>query len=136
MNTLGIFTATLLLTCIMNAQDRGNLTVKFETISQNKGELYIGIFQKDNFLRQPTEGKTLKVSAGDREVTFESLAHGDYAISVFQDLNGNKQFDMDENQMPAEPWVMSGDVNPEQMPIWDDAKFKFDTDSKTVTLNL
>jgi len=136
MKTLSIIAVTLLMTCLTHAQDKGHLTVSFDQISQNKGELYIGVFEKDNFLRQPKIGKTLKVSQKNNQVIFENLPHGEYAISVFQDLNANQQFDMDEYGRPAEPWVMSGNVNPEQMPIWDDAKFEFDTASKTIALKL
>jgi len=33
------------------AQDTGDLTVRFENIKETKGELYVGIFEKDNFFK-------------------------------------------------------------------------------------
>lgn len=136
MKTLSIVAVTLLMTCLTNAQDKGNLTVIFEDFKDPKGKIYIAVFKKDNFLRQPTETSILKVKAENNQVTLEDLAFGEYAISVFHDLNGNKQFDMDNNQMPAEPWAMSGSVNPMQMPTWESAKFEFTSSSQDLKLQL
>jgi uncharacterized protein (DUF2141 family) len=135
MKTLIYITFSLFLTLNLNAQEKSNLSITFEGISEKKGELFIGIYEKDNFLRQPTLGKTIAVSESENKVTFEDLSYGEYAISVFQDLNGNKQFDMDEYGAPAEPWVMSGSVNPNAMPLFEDAKIRFDASTTEITLS-
>ncbi|AFU69750.1 hypothetical protein P700755_003080 [Psychroflexus torquis ATCC 700755] len=109
------------------AQDTGDLTVRFENVKETKGELYVGIFEKDNFLRQPTIGKMVKVDTNGSEVTFEGVAYGSYAISVFHDLNGNKTMDRESDGMPSEPWAMSGSVDPNQYPTWDGAKFELNS---------
>lgn len=134
MKTVTIFLINFLLTTVLFAQEKGNLTVTFENISEPKGELFIGIYEKDNFLTKPTTGKTVAVKTTDNQVTFENLTHGEYAVSVFQDLNGNKQFDMNEYGRPAESWVMSGNVNPNQMPIFEDAKININKNSNEITL--
>ncbi|MBS3738200.1 DUF2141 domain-containing protein [Mesohalobacter halotolerans] len=136
MKTLSIIAATLLMSFITNAQNKGDLIISFEDLENSKGEIYIALYEKDNFLRQPTKTNILEVKADNNQVTLNDVTYGEYAISVFQDLNGNKQFDMKDNQMPAEPWAMSGNVNPMQMPTWNDAKFTFDTASKTIPLKL
>ena len=136
MKTVIIFALNFLLTTVLFAQEKGNLTITFDSISQPEGELYIGIYEKGNFLQQPTTGKILKVNTEDNQVIFEGLAHGEYAVSVYQDLNGNQQFDMDEYGMPAEPWVMSGNVNPNQMPIFEDAKIEFNASEQNLSLKL
>lgn len=136
MKTVTIFLINFLFTTVLFAQEKGNLTLTFDNISQPKGELYIGIYEKDNFLQQPIASKVLTVKAEDNQVTFEDLAHGEYAISVYQDLNGNQQFDMDEYGRPSEPWVMSGSVSPNQMPIFDDAKIKFNSSEQKISLKL
>jgi uncharacterized protein (DUF2141 family) len=136
MKTLLFITINVLFSIGLFAQEKGNLTISFDNINEPKGELYIGIYESDNFLRQPTTGKVLPVKAEGNQVTFEGLAHGEYAISVYQDLNGNQQFDMDENGMPAEPWVMSGNVNPNGMPVFEDAKINFNSSEQQVSLKL
>lgn len=136
MKTLSIIVMNIFFVCFMNAQDKGDLTVTFEDYEDPKGEIYIVVFEKENFLRQPIKTSILKLKAEDNQVTIEDLSFGVYAISVFHDLNGNKQFDMDENQRPVEPWAMSGTVNPMQMPTWESAKFKFETTGQDVKLKL
>jgi uncharacterized protein (DUF2141 family) len=136
MKTVIILLVNFLFTSVLFAQEKGNLTINFNDIDNPKGELFIGIYEKSNFLQQPTIGKIVKVKTEDNQVTFEGLAHGEYAVSVYQDLNANKQFDMDEYGRPAEPWVMSGNVNPNQMPVFEDAKIEFNSTKKTVTLEL
>lgn len=136
MKTVIIFALHLLFISIISAQDKGNLTVTFEDFENPKGEIYIAVFQKENFLRKPTETSMLKVKAEDNQVTFEDLPHGEYAVSVFHDLNGNQAFDMDDYGRPQEPWSMSGSANPMQAPIWDDTKFEFNTSEKNIALKL
>jgi uncharacterized protein (DUF2141 family) len=136
MKTLTLLFVNILFTSILMAQDKGNLTVTFNEDAVSKGDIYIGVYQKDNFMAKPTVGDVLKADAGTNQITFEGLAHGEYAVSVYQDVNGNQQFDMDDYGRPAEPWVMSGNVNPNQMPIFEDAKIEFSSTEKTVSLKL
>jgi len=117
------------------AQDTGDLTVRFENVKETKGELYVGIFEKDNFLRQPTIGKMIKVDGKGLEVTFEGVAYGSYAVSVFHDLNGNKTIDRESNGMPTEPWAMSGTIDPYQYPTWEGAKFELNSKKQEFLLN-
>jgi len=136
MKTLTLLFINILFTSILTAQDKGNLTVTFNEDAVSKGDIYIGVYQKDNFMAKPTVGDVLKADAGTNQITFKGLAHGEYAVSVYQDVNGNQQFDMDEYGRPAEPWVMSGNVNPNQVPVFEDAKIEFSSTDQTVSLKL
>lgn len=136
MKTAIIFTLYLFLTSLTNAQENGNLTLTFDDFEQPQGEIYIAVFKKDNFLRQPTKSTMLKVKAKNNQAIIEDLAYGEYAVSVFHDLNANQKLDMTENQMPAEPWAMSGTVNPLQMPTFEAAKFQFNSNSNEIKLKL
>ncbi|WP_033408630.1 DUF2141 domain-containing protein [Psychroflexus tropicus] len=129
MNTI-VKLMTLTLFCFIQslvAQETGDLTVRFENVKETKGELFVGIYEKDNFLRQPSIGKTVKVDGNGSEITFKDMAYGSYAISVFHDLNGNQQMDVKSNGMPLEPWAMSGNMDPEQYPTWEGAKFELNS---------
>ena len=134
MRTLIIITLNLFMSLTAFAQENTNLTINFEGFVEAEGELFIGVYEKDNFLGQPFQTKTLVVKADENQVTFENLPKGEYAVSVYHDLNGNEQFDMDEYGRPVEPWVMSGNVNPNQRPLWDDAKINLDDTDEKITL--
>ena len=136
MKTAIIFTLYLFLTSLTNAQEKGDLTITFDDFESPQGEIYIAVYEKDNFLRQPTKSTMLKVKAKNNQAKIEDLAYGEYAISVFHDLNANQRLDMTENQMPAEPWAMSGTVNPMQMPTFEAAKFELNSTAHEVKLKL
>lgn len=136
MKTAIIFTLYLFLTSLINAQENGNLTITFDDFEAPQGEIYIAVYEKNNFLRQPTKSTMLKVKAENNQARINDLPFGEYAISVFQDLNTNQRLDMTENQMPAEPWAMSGNVNPMQRPTFEAAKFEFNSNSNEVKLKL
>ncbi len=136
MKKVFIIATFLLSSTFMFAQDKGSLTVTFDDFKDPEGKIYVAVYEKDNFLRQPSQTTTLEVKAENNQVTLEDIAFGEYAISVFHDLNSNGRFDMNENQMPAEPWGMSGTVNPMQRPTWESAKIKFDSSGQVLNLSL
>ncbi|WP_127844318.1 DUF2141 domain-containing protein [Psychroflexus aestuariivivens] len=118
------------------AQEKTTLIVKFENIEKTSGTLHVGIFEKDNFLKKPIAGKSIEVKGSTHTVQFDNIDFGVYAISVFQDLNANGTMDTESNGMPVEPWTMSGNPNPFAAPYWEDVKFTFDTNNKTVKLKI
>jgi len=127
-----VILSIVLLSQLLSAQDN-NLSIKVEGISQLKGKIYVGVFTKDNFLRgKPVYGEIVEVEAETEIVNLVDLPSGEYAISVYQDLNNNEVFDMDEYGRPIEPWAMSGTNPKNQQPVWDLAMFKFGEKSKTI----
>lgn len=136
MKTVIIFTLYFFLTSITKAQEKGDLTITFDNFEEPQGEIYIAVYKQDNFLRQPTASTMLKVKAENNQVTIKDLVYNEYAVSVYHDLNANQQLDMSQNQMPAEPWAMSGSVNPMQRPTFEAAKFEINSASKEIVLKL
>lgn len=118
------------------AQEQTTLTVEFERIENPSGTLYIGVFEKENFLRKPILGKSIEVKGSTHTLEFDNLDFGVYAISVFQDLNANGAMDKQSNGIPTEPWAMSGNPNPYAAPYWEDVKFTFDESNKIVKLKI
>ena len=118
------------------AQENSTLVVEFETIQNQSGTLYVGIFQENNFLKQPLAGQTVAVNASSHSVKFENLKQGQYAVSVFQDLNENQKMDFETNGMPTEPWAMSGDLNPGSPPAWNEVSFQLSEEDKVVKLKI
>ncbi|NEV93806.1 DUF2141 domain-containing protein [Psychroflexus sp. YR1-1] len=118
------------------AQESTSLIVEFESIENVSGTLHVGIFEKENFLKKPILGKSIEVKDSTHTVEFENLDFGVYAVSVFQDLNGNKTLDREGNGIPTEPWAMSGTPNPYAAPYWEDVKFTFEENKKIIKLKI
>lgn len=114
-----------------------DLEININGIKSDKGNIYVGIFTEQNFLRKPLKSESIEVfEVGEvTSIVVKDLAHGNYAISLYQDLNGNNKFDTDEYGRPIEPWAMTGTNAKDQPPIWDLAKFKFDASTSAVNVD-
>lgn len=98
-----------LINTIAFAQNKYNVTVKIDGIRERSGKIYATITNDANaFLAAPgIKNAEVEVSKeGDIFLKFEGLLEGKYAISLYQDLNANKQMDFN-GQMPTEPFGFS-----------------------------
>jgi uncharacterized protein (DUF2141 family) len=58
--------------------------------------------------------------------TFAGLKPGTYAVSIFEDLNGNRKLDANWLGIPKEPTGVSNNVRPIRKPRFDEASFTFE----------
>jgi uncharacterized protein (DUF2141 family) len=79
-------------TGIMNAQNK--LTIVVDGIEKVKGNILVAIYEKDNFLKKPVYTGYAKVDAETVNIVIKDVKTGEYAISLFQDENGNNKLDM------------------------------------------
>ncbi|MGB1042015.1 MAG: DUF2141 domain-containing protein [Tenacibaculum sp.] len=125
----GIYTA--------NAQEETfSLTVEVKGIENNKGKIYIAIYDsEENFLKK---AKGVIADIKDKKATgvFKELKKGTYAVSLFHDENDNKKMDTKIFGIPKEPYGFSNDATGFMgPPKFEDAKFTFKAD-KTITINI
>lgn len=120
---------------VLFAQKTTDLKVEINPVTQLKGEVYVGIFEKANFLIKPTYGKMVKADYKKLTVVFENIPYGEYAIAIYQDLNGNQDMDFDESGMPLEPWAISG-IDMQGMPQWEKAKISLNKKKLKTAFNL
>lgn len=103
-----------------------DLKVKFTHVSvEAKGEIYVAMYnnETDFMTSNMYRGEIVKVT--DEEalfVVFKELPKGEYAISAFHDVNGNKTMDFDANGMPKEAWATSGNASKYEVPSWSSTK--------------
>ncbi len=106
------------------------LKVKFTNVSvEAKGEIYVAMYNDEtNFMTSKMyQGKIVKVEINEAlVVVFKDLPEGEYAISAFHDVNGNKIMDFDANGMPKEAWASSGNTSKFEVPSWNSTKIKLD----------
>ena len=125
-----LVTAALLLTSIlsMQAQEKEShaVTVTISGMNVDKGNVYIALYNSEaNFLETPYKGAIAKVSDKKALATFKGIEKGEYAVSVFHDVNNNKKMDTNFIGIPKEPIGCSngakGFMGP---PKYKNAKFK------------
>ena len=134
MKTLS-FIAIFLWFSLMSFAQQGSLEISIEKTNSLEGKIYVGIFTENNFLMQPILSSEAELDKNIARATFENLEYGTYAISAYQDVNGNDKLDMDEYGRPTEPWVISGSSS-SMMPVWIESKFDFKTGRQTIKLKI
>lgn len=59
---------------------------------------------------EPMMTRTAPAATGEITVTFEDLPAGDYAISLYHDINDNEELDKNLMGIPKEPFGFSNDA--------------------------
>jgi uncharacterized protein (DUF2141 family) len=103
-----IFLSLFLIPRFSTAQSVHNLHIKFNSIKEESGSLYIQILDKSekvisSHIIDAKEGAILKVG---------NLKDGQYWVRVYQDLNGNGSLDKNYLGIPKEPYGFSNNVRP------------------------
>ncbi|GAB5564415.1 MAG: hypothetical protein Wins2KO_14780 [Winogradskyella sp.] len=113
-----------------------NLTVKIEGFEKEESsEVVVAIFKEKNFLETPISFQYVKIN-NDKVIANFELEPGEYAVSTFQDLNGNRKLDKKFYGPPKEPYGFSNNVRPFGKPSFKKCKFNLTSDSKTITIAL
>ena len=114
------------------------LTVTFE-VAQPAGDIYVGLYSKEaSYTANQSEvARAVKVTAGPIRVVFGGLAPGRYAVKAFQDLDGDKQLDVNPFGMPTEPFGFSNNAEPRfGQPPFADAAFELAPGANTQTIRM
>lgn len=112
------------------ADDNYRLTVYVKGITTIKGDLYIAIYLgEENFQKQTVAATRVKVRHSSESISFD-LPKGEYAITLYQDLNNNGRLDK-LFSVPVEPYGISN--NGDGFPSYDATKFIF---NKNMYLNI
>ena len=118
-----------------------NLTVTVGNVQSDAGKLYVAVWQEHNWLRdEPTAEHALVVAEAlaDGAITMQlELDAGEYAITVYQDVNGNGEMDSNFMRMPKEPYGFSNDAVPRfGPPKFRDSAFTVDESGTAISLQL
>ncbi len=87
------------------------LSVTVSNVQVGNGNVRVGLFnQEDEFPNgEMLKGEVAMSKQGVVSVVFKDLKAGTYAVSVFQDINGNKVIDKNFLGIPKEPYGFSGE---------------------------
>jgi uncharacterized protein (DUF2141 family) len=118
----------LLTASTLNAQHR--LTIVVDGIEQTSGTIYAAVYTADNFLKKPFSGTLAKVDAEEITLTLDSLASGNYAVSLFHDENNNGKLDTSSFGIPVEKTGVSNNAKGAYgPPKFDDCRFLVEEDT-------
>lgn len=109
----------------VNAQ----LTLRFSNLTPQKSVLRIGLYTENESFASDSFflGYLLPCDKEDCYLTIDDLEPGEYAISLYQDLNNNEKMDKKAFGIPKEPYGFSG--NPRiglRIPSFKDCSFSYE----------
>ncbi len=102
--------------------------------SAKKGNLRIGIFKKEGFLKpdKAVDGKIVPVTNSNMQISFKNLPSGTYGVAVVHDQDKNGKLSTNLVGYPIEPYGFSnnkfGSFGP---PSFNDAAIKVEEGKKT-----
>jgi len=124
-----ITVAALLAGAAATAADDVNLRVVATNVKSDQGKLYVWVYdRKDDWLSDRYRTQKSVTVAGNREgdkVTVELLLPaGEYALSIFQDVNDDGKLERNFIGIPKEPAGLSNNLRPRfGPPKYKDATF-------------
>jgi len=131
----------LLVSGFSTSQPGGELQLTISNIDPVEGDLYIAIYNsKDTYMVEEETAfrMIVTVESEPQLIIFKDIPAGEYAISVFQDLNRNTELDTRGLGFPAEPFGFSNDARGRfGPPSFEKAKFTLEgnTEMEIVLVN-
>ncbi len=117
----------------------GQVVVTVTGIKQQKGKIMAALFnKKENFLGpNAVGGVRVPVTGNKVSFSFKDLPAGEYAITIFQDVDSNGEMAKNAFGIPTEPYGFSNDA-PIRFgpPKWDAARFSVGEGKTTQTITL
>ena len=88
-----------------------NLTLEVRDVEQPQGQLYVAVYNsKETFMKKPLAAFRVDVKDKVLSIPCQGLPAGTYAISLFQDENGNGALDTAAFGLPTEKFGFSNDA--------------------------
>lgn len=114
---------------IFGMQIPGELKVVVSNITPLEGDIYVAVYDHSETymdVEKAAYNQIARVEAETETIIFSDIPEGDYAIAVFQDLNGNGTLDLKPAGIPKEPYGFSNDARGKMgPPKYENAKFSF-----------
>ena len=88
-----------------------NLTLEVRDIEKPEGYLYVAVYNsKETFMKKPLAAFRVDVKDKVLSIPCQGLPAGTYAVSLFQDENGNGKLDTGSFGIPTEKFGFSNDA--------------------------
>ena len=101
------------------------------------GPIYISVQKREHYQGMKGYGAVLKVvTPGNMTSIIKVEEPGDYAVSIWHDLDDDGVFSMDENYSPLDGYGSSGNAPDNRRPVFDDVKIKVESFGATVPVQV
>ncbi|MCP9770282.1 DUF2141 domain-containing protein [Lacihabitans sp. LS3-19] len=131
----------LMISFFCYGQTKPEFNLKIQNIKNTNGTLRIAFFKKGSDFPHHSGisfAKEVKISkAGEVETKFSDVPHGEYAVAIFHDENGNKKLDKNIVGIPTEPYGFTRNFKPKfSAPVFTDCNIVFNQTSNSFIIKL
>lgn len=114
-----------------------DMVIRIRNVAQDSGQIRIAVYEGEGFLRKPVRTESVRASGGMIDVRIKDMPAGTYAVSAFQDTDGNQRLTTNSMGIPEEPYGMSREAKGRYgPPTFDDAKFVLGSEDLVVEVKL
>lgn len=115
-----------------------DLTLHVDKVQAGTGTVMVSLYDSaDTYFKRPARVAQVPASPGATTVVIPGLAPGDYAITVYHDVNGNGQLERNPFGIPTEPFGFGNDAQGEMgPPSFDATKVTVPAAGRSATVTL
>ncbi len=141
-NAVAISLMLLMLVAKVNAAENAILDIEITGLADVEGNVYIAVYDNpDDWLGESAaDGMAVGIAdalVDDLVVASMELPPGDYAISIYYDVNGNGELDTNFIGIPKEPVALSNNAKAKfGPPKYKDAVFSLTTEGMTQRIEM
>jgi len=116
----------------------GDVSVTINGVRAGNGPLYLSLQTRDQFMKnEGSYGQIVQSPApGALKVSLSGVAAGEYAVSVWHDIDGDSVFDRDDDGKPLDGWAMIDGASLRAEPTFDEVSFKVEKSSVSIELDM
>lgn len=112
------------------------LDIKITNIKKNSGKIIVEIYNREvDWLKTPYKQLVLSTDQEVQTASF-NVPFGNYAITVYQDVNNNRETDMNFLSIPKEPIGFGNNVRPFGEPKFTACSVEFTAHSKPQVITI
>ena len=117
-----------------------SMILQFNELESQRGQICVAVYKCEQTFMQPDAHIRAEIYTLDEfngTIKLQNLPYGQYAIAVFQDLNGNEKLDTNVFGVPKEPYGFSNNLRVKwRKPRFDEAQVRFAKDGQVVPVQL
>jgi len=118
------------------AAQPSSLTINVNNLKKNEGKLVVEIYNnRADWLKKPFRKTVVAASEETKVISFD-VPPGPYAISIYQDVNGNGALDQNFIGIPKEPIGFGNNYKPFGKPRYESALINYKPSAKPQEIKL
>lgn len=136
---LSLLLAALILLWIPFAASAADLQVEIKGLRNSKGQIKVGLYQKDGFPDSGTEfrGVNMKPVEKKAAAVFKDVPEGTYAVGIIHDENMDGRLGKNALGIPNEGYAFSNDVRGKfGPPPFEEASFSIGAEEKRISITM